>query len=86
MPDNDDIQVHEGRRVGAVVSLRLKPDEAELLSALAARDGRTLSETLRLALHSFARTPRREADLVVGGPTISYTRGGESADQTVYTW
>ena len=54
---HDDIQVHEGRRTGMVVSVRLKPDEADLLSALAERDGRSLSETLRVALHTFATTP-----------------------------
>lgn len=53
----DQVQVHEGRRVGVVVSVRLKADEADLLEALAERDGRTLSETLRSALHAYSRTP-----------------------------
>ena len=41
-----DIQRHEGNRAGIVISVRLKPDEAELLRGLSERDGRTLSGTL----------------------------------------
>jgi hypothetical protein len=79
MDQKNDIEVHEGRRVGGVVSVRLKPDELEVLEALAKSSGRTLSETLRAALHQFARTP----DLPrLGRPdeVIGYTRGGESRD------
>ena len=69
-----DIQHHESSRAGIVISVRLKPEEAELLRALAERDGRTLSETLRVALHAFARQPAREdVERLENG---SLTRGG----------
>lgn len=79
-PQSTDRQVHEGRRVGAVISVRLKPDELELLEALAERDGRTMSETLRLALHSFARNPDRP-EIAFAGEEGSFTRGGESREK-----
>jgi hypothetical protein len=50
-----DIQTHKANRAGLAVSVRLKPDEAELLRALSERDGRTLSETLRIALNTYAQ-------------------------------
>jgi Ribbon-helix-helix protein, copG family len=53
-----DIERHAGQRAGIVVSVRLKPDEAELLRALSERDGRSLSETLRVALHAFSQQSR----------------------------
>jgi hypothetical protein len=72
--DYTDIQRHEGNRAGIVVSVRLKPDEAELLRALSERDNRTLSETLRVALHSLAQQPPRE---LAGRPDdYPLTRGG----------
>jgi hypothetical protein len=54
--EHDEIQVNEGRKVGVTVSLRLKPDEAEVLASLSQRYEMTLSETLRLALSSLARS------------------------------
>jgi hypothetical protein len=48
----DDVHVHEGRKAGMTVSVRLKPDEAEELVALSRRYDTTLSETLRLAVRS----------------------------------
>ena len=74
-----DIQRHEGSRAGIVLSVRLKPDEAELLRALAERDARTLSDTLRIALHAFARQPRRE--LTDRGEVVWLTRGGVFIEQ-----
>ncbi len=71
---DDKVTVHEGRRVGSVVSVRLKPEEAELLEALSERDGRTLSETLRLALHEFARSARRPS-VGLQGDLPLHTRG-----------
>lgn len=64
-----DIERHDGARAGIVVSVRLKPEEAALLRGLADRDGRTLSETLRAALHAFARSP---------APTTLSTPGADS--------
>lgn len=54
MPEHNEIQINEGRKAGVTVSLRLKPDEAEVLAALSRRYETTLSETLRLALSSLA--------------------------------
>ena len=50
------VQVNRGRRPGGVVSVRLKPDELDLLTALSETHGRTLSETLRVGLHCLARS------------------------------
>lgn len=69
-----DIQQHEGNRAGIVVSVRLKPDEAQLLRALAERDRRTLSDTLRIALHAFSQQP--PPDSFVPGAEQTFTRGG----------
>lgn len=74
-----DIQRHEGARAGIVVSVRLKPDEAELLRALSERDGRTLSETLRVALHTFAQQP--VAEIVRNAVDQPLTRGGMFLNQ-----
>jgi hypothetical protein len=74
MSEND-IQVHERRRAGVVVSVRLKPDEADLLEALAERDGRTLSETLRVALHLLASSPEGARELALQGELSPVTRG-----------
>jgi hypothetical protein len=52
---DDDVTVHEGRKVGLTVSLRLKPDEAEMLAALSQRYEMTLSDTMRLALTALAQ-------------------------------
>jgi hypothetical protein len=54
MADPKGIEVHKGRKVGVTVSLRLKPDEAEVLAALSRRYDTSLSETLRLALSALA--------------------------------
>jgi hypothetical protein len=78
-----DIHRHEGQRAGIVVSVRLKPDEAELLRALSERDGRTLSDTLRIALHAFARQPRRQAIDPRAGDSL--TRGGVFVNQPELT-
>ncbi len=75
MKDDTDIQVHEGRRAGVVVSVRLKADEAELLEALAERDGRTLSETLRVALHTLATSPGAGRKLALQGELTPHTKG-----------
>jgi hypothetical protein len=73
--DNDKIEVHEGRRAGVVVSVRLKPDEADLLEGLAQRDGRTLSETLRVGLHCLANRPVPSRSIGLHGELASLTRG-----------
>lgn len=81
-----DIQKHQPRRAGIVVSVRLKPDEAQLLHALADRDGRSLSETLRVGLHALAQRPI--ADVVTLGEAHSPTRGGilETEDSLTFSF
>lgn len=81
MSNDADIQVHEGRRAGVVVSVRLKADEAELLEALAERDGRTLSETLRVALHTFATSPGAGRNLALQGELTPHTKGEWSEER-----
>jgi hypothetical protein len=73
--DDRDIQVHEGRRTGVVVSVRLKPEEADLLEALSTRDGRTLSETLRVGLHCLASAPAAGKSIASQGELAPVTRG-----------
>jgi hypothetical protein len=48
--DYEVVGVSQGKRAGGIVSVRLKPDEMDLLSALSEMGGRTLSDTLRLGL------------------------------------
>lgn len=81
MSDESGIQVHEGRRAGIVVSVRLKPQEADLLEALAERDGRTLSETLRIALHCLANAPGKGRDVAFQGEELSPVTRGEWSEQ-----
>ncbi len=77
---DEDVAVHEGRRVGVVVSVRLKPEEADLLELLSERDGRTMSETLRVALHYLATAPKLRGGIAMHGELGPFTRGGESRD------
>ncbi len=55
--DYEVVSVNRGRLPGGVVSVRLKPDEMELLAALSETSGRTLSETLRLGLRCLGQRP-----------------------------
>jgi len=81
MTDENDIQVHEGRPAGVVVSVRLKPADAELLEALAERNGRTLSETLRVALHALATSPDPARNLALQGELTTHTKGEWSEER-----
>jgi len=74
-----DIQHHTGNRAGLSVSVRLKPEEVELLRALSERDGRTLSETLRVALNMYAQQPPRKTS--APSEEQSFTRGSVFANQ-----
>jgi hypothetical protein len=67
-----DIQHHSANRAGVVVSVRLRADEAQLLHAMADREGRTMSDTLRVALHSYSSRPPADRLESVDPPT----RGG----------
>jgi hypothetical protein len=55
--DYDVVGVSQGRRAVGIVSVRLKPEELELLSALSQVSGRTLSDTLRLGLRCLGDRP-----------------------------
>jgi len=77
MTDKQNIEVHEGRRGGVVVSVRLKAHEADLLEALAERDGRTLSETLRVARHCLATSPAAGKQMARQGEELSPVTRGE---------
>ena len=49
----------KGAKPGGIVSVRLKPDEMDLLMALSEAGGRSLSETLRLGLRCLGQQPAR---------------------------
>ena len=55
--DYEVVGVRQGKRVGGIVSVRLKAEELELLSALSQLGGRTLSDTLRLGLRCLGDRP-----------------------------
>lgn len=55
--DYEVVGVSRGAKAGGVVSVRLKPDEMELLVALSEVSGRTLSETMRLGLRCLGEKP-----------------------------
>lgn len=77
----EDITVHEGRRTGIVVSVRLKPDEADLLQSLSERDGRTMSETMRVALNYLASAPIiRGSAISLGEGLNRFTRGDQEPE------
>jgi hypothetical protein len=59
------VSASSGAKPGGVVSVRLKPDEMELLVALSEVGGRTLSETLRLGLRCLGDKPAQ-----VAGPSV----------------
>lgn len=65
--DYEVIGVGGGSKPGGIVSVRLGPDEMEMLTALAEVGGRTLSETLRLGL----RCLRQQPALVSGGRALT---------------
>jgi hypothetical protein len=81
---NDEVQVHGGRPTGITVSVRLKPDEAQLLTALSRRYEATLSETLRLALHSLGGASDYTTLRVQSSGLGSFTRG-TIEEQTLVT-
>jgi hypothetical protein len=55
--DYEVVGVGRGHSAGGIVSVRLKPDEMELLTALSEVTGRSLSETLRAGLRCLGRQP-----------------------------
>jgi hypothetical protein len=67
-----------GTKPGGVVSVRLKPEEMELLMALAEVGGRTLSDTLRLGLRCLGDQPAKAA-----GPAVLRLRLDTHTSQAV---
>ena len=55
--DYEVVGVSQGSKPGGIVSVRLKPEEMELLVALSEVSGRTLSETMRLGLRCLGEKP-----------------------------
>ena len=77
--DHEVVGVSQGKRAGAgaIVSVRLKPEEMDLLSALSEVGGRTLSDTLRLGLRCLADRPASAAGASAAEPAAG-TSGGVS--------
>ena len=71
---DNEIRVHEGRRAGMTVSLRLRPDEAEALTTLARRYDASLSDTLRLALNSLAHAADYTKLTIQSSGPVGFTR------------
>ncbi|MEI6451580.1 MAG: hypothetical protein WCP98_16770 [Actinomycetes bacterium] len=55
--DYEVVGVSQGNKPGGIVSVRLKPEEMELLVALSKVSGRTLSATMRLGLRCLDEKP-----------------------------
>jgi len=60
----------QGKRAGGIVSVRLKPDEMDLLSALSEMGGRTLSDTLRLGLRCLGDRPTLATGASAAEPAV----------------
>ena len=72
--DFEVVDVKAGARVGGIVSVRLTPQEMELLTALSEARRLTLSETLRLGLRCLSDQP--ETDATAAGDPAGTTSGG----------
>ena len=85
--DHDVVGLSPGRRAGGIVSVRLKPEELELLSGLSHASGRTLSDTLRLGLRCLGERPASAASATTAEPAagtsgsvsdIAFTSNGDA--------
>jgi hypothetical protein len=76
--DYEVVGVSQGRRAGGIVSVRLKPEEMELLSALSQVGRRTLSDTLRLGLRCLGDRPTLATGASGAEPAVR-TSGSVSA-------
>ncbi len=68
--DYEVVGVSQGQKPGGIVSVRLKPDEMELLVALSDVGARTLSETLRLGLRCLGQQPALAAGVRAPAPRL----------------
>jgi len=76
--DYEVVGVSEGKRAGAIVSVRLKPEEMDLLAALSEIGGRTLSDTLRMGLRCLGDRPALATGGSAAEPAVR-TSGSVSA-------
>jgi hypothetical protein len=76
--DYEVVGVSQGKRAGGIVSVRLKPEEMDLLSALSEVGGRTLSDTLRLGLRCLGDRPTLATGSSAAEPVVR-TSGSVSA-------
>lgn len=72
--DYEVVEVNAGVRVGGIVSVRLKPEEMDLLTAVSEARRLTLSETLRLGLRCLSDQP--ETGAITAGDPVGSTSGG----------
>ena len=54
-PQPEQVTVHSGRPVGMTLSVRLRPEEAEVLVSLSKRYELSVSDTIRFAIDSLGR-------------------------------
>jgi hypothetical protein len=82
------LAVGQGRKAAGVVSVRLGPEEMDILMRAANEKGRTLSETLRLGLHCLAnqsdarKEPTCSTFLMRNQLSRSYTEAGTLKHET----
>ena len=76
--DYEVVGVSRGKPAGGIVSVRLKPEEMDLLSALSEVGGRTLSDTLRLGLRCLGDRPTLATGTSATEPAVR-TSGSVSA-------
>ena len=89
--DHEVVGVSPGKRAGGIVSVRLKPAEMDLLSALSQAGGRTLSDTLRLGLRCLGDRPASATGASAAEPSartsgsvsdIAFTSNGDTWTQS----
>jgi len=80
------LAVGQGRKAAGVVSVRLGPEEMDILMRVADSGGHTLSETLRLGLHCLSRqleaSPARTTFVMRSQLSRSYTEAGALRRET----
>ena len=80
--DYEVVGASQGKRAGGIVSVRLKPEEMELLSALSEVGSRTLSDTLRLGLRCLGDRPTLATGASAAEPAV---RTSGSVSDIVFT-
>ena len=80
--DYEVVGVSQGNKPGGIVSVRLKPEEMELLVALSEVGGRTLSDTMRLGLRCLGDRPTLATSASAVEPAV---RTSGSVSDIVFT-